>query len=128
MVRRCITKRRVRSYPMVHRASQPFPKPSQSCRAKSALTLHYQPRFRRNQSTSTHNSAAPRAPLHTACCTFRHRSFSALDLGTYPFTFAARVPGQWALMANIHRLETPHKPDSEDIRHLQPSRPTSTFI
>lgn len=52
------TKRRVRSCPRVHRA---FPKVSKHCRAKRALTLHYQPRFRRNQSISTHNSAALRA-------------------------------------------------------------------
>lgn len=43
---------------MVHRA---LPKVSKYCQAKTALTLHYQPRFRRNQSMSTHNSAALRA-------------------------------------------------------------------
>lgn len=72
MVRRCIAKRRVRCCPVVHRA---FPKVSKYCRAKRALTLHYQPRFRRNQSMSTHISAALRSTSPRCQGTAAHRAF-----------------------------------------------------
>lgn len=129
--------RRVRSCPMVHRA---FPKISKSCRAKRALTLHYQPRFRRNQSTSTHNSAALRAaPRHACpppwapccCCPSQHKQLLRPGPEYLSACLPACLPVQsflGAAPANIHQLETLHRSDSEDIACSPAGRLTTFYL